>query len=101
MISPEGYIVTNNHVVADANEIHVVFSDKQISPARLVGRDPATDIAVLKVDPRPNMTTTAWGDLMQYSPAPDDRDRQSVRAWWDRYRRRAFSPFARHSGWTL
>ncbi|WP_245467718.1 PDZ domain-containing protein [Mesorhizobium sp. M6A.T.Cr.TU.017.01.1.1] len=68
VISPEGYIVTNNHVVADANEIHVVFSDKQISPARLVGRDPATDIAVLKVDPRPNMTTTAWGDSDAVQP---------------------------------
>lgn len=68
VISPEGYIVTNNHVVADANEIHVVFSDKQTSPARLVGRDPATDIAVLKIDPRPNMTTTAWGDSDAVQP---------------------------------
>jgi serine protease Do len=68
VISPEGYIVTNNHVVADATEIHVVFSDKETAPARLIGRDPATDIAVLKVDPRPNMTTTSWGDSDAMQP---------------------------------
>ncbi len=68
VVSPEGYIVTNNHVVADAAEIHVVFSDKETAPARLVGRDPETDIAVLKVDPRPNMTTTAWGDSDAMQP---------------------------------
>ncbi|ESY68352.1 protease Do [Mesorhizobium sp. LNHC252B00] len=68
VINPEGYIVTNNHVVADATEIHVVFSDKETAPARLVGRDPGTDIAVLKVDPRPNMATTAWGDSDAVQP---------------------------------
>jgi serine protease Do len=68
VISPEGYIVTNNHVVADATEIHVLFSDKENAPARLIGRDPATDIAVLKVDPRPNMTTTSWGDSDAMQP---------------------------------
>ncbi|ESX31471.1 Do family serine endopeptidase [Mesorhizobium sp. M1148] len=68
VISADGYIVTNNHVVADATEIHVVFSDKETAPAQLVGRDPATDIAVLKVDPRPNMTTTKWGDSDAMQP---------------------------------
>ncbi|RWC46383.1 Do family serine endopeptidase [Mesorhizobium sp.] len=68
VISPDGYIVTNNHVVADASEIHVVFSDKETLPARLVGRDAATDLAVLKIDPRPNMTTTAWGDSDAVQP---------------------------------
>ena len=62
VITPEGYVVTNNHVVEDAEEIQVVFNDKNNVPARLVGRDPATDIAVLKVDPRPNMAVAAWGD---------------------------------------
>lgn len=68
VISPDGYIVTNNHVVADASEIHVVFSDKENLPAQLVGRDPATDLAVLKIEPRPNMTTTAWGDSDAVQP---------------------------------
>lgn len=68
VINPQGYIVTNNHVVADASEVHVVFSDKDTKPARLIGRDPGTDIAVLKVDPRPNMATAAWGDSDALKP---------------------------------
>ncbi|WP_087000632.1 Do family serine endopeptidase [Rhizobium sullae] len=68
VINADGYIVTNNHVVADASEIHVVFTDKETSCARLVGRDPATDIAVLKVDPRPDMTATVWGDSDAVQP---------------------------------
>jgi serine protease Do len=62
IISQDGYIVTNNHVVEGADEIHVVFNDKTNVPAKLVGRDPSTDIAVLKVDPRPNMTVVQWGN---------------------------------------
>ncbi|RWB07719.1 MAG: Do family serine endopeptidase [Mesorhizobium sp.] len=68
VISSDGYIVTNSHVVAEASEIHVVFSDKETLPAQLVGRDPATDLAVLKIEPRPNMTTTAWGDSDAVQP---------------------------------
>jgi len=62
VISADGHIITNNHVVEDAAEIHVVFDDKTNVPATLVGRDPATDIAVLKVEPRPNMAVATWGD---------------------------------------
>jgi serine protease Do len=62
VISSDGYIITNNHVVEDAEEIQVVFGERTNVPARLVGRDPATDIAVLKVAPQPNMTVAAWGD---------------------------------------
>jgi serine protease Do len=49
-ISADGYIVTNNHVVADATEIKVVLSDKRELTARLVGRDEETDLAVIKVE---------------------------------------------------
>jgi serine protease Do len=48
----EGIIITNNHVIADADEIIINFTDGKKLPAKLVGTDPKTDIAVLKVDPK-------------------------------------------------
>ena len=50
IVSPDGYILTNNHVVAGATDIQVTTSDKQEYKARIVGTDPRTDIAVLKID---------------------------------------------------
>ena len=50
IVSPEGYILTNNHVVAGATEIRVTTSDKHEYKACIVGTDPRTDVAVLKVD---------------------------------------------------
>ncbi|HEU0014456.1 MAG TPA: Do family serine endopeptidase [Longimicrobium sp.] len=50
LISDQGYIMTNNHVVADADKINVVLGDNRVLQARLVGRDPLTDVAVIKVD---------------------------------------------------
>jgi S1-C subfamily serine protease len=44
-----GYVLTNNHVVAEADAIEVTTKDNQRYPARLVGRDPGTDIAVLQI----------------------------------------------------
>ncbi len=49
-ISQDGYIVTNNHVVADATDIKVKMSDGRELPARLIGRDAGTDLAVIKVE---------------------------------------------------
>ncbi len=51
LVSSDGYIVTNNHVIEDATEIEVVFEDGRTLTARLVGADEPTDLAVLKVDP--------------------------------------------------
>lgn len=50
VISPDGYIVTNNHVVANADQVTVTFNDKLTTEAKIVSKDPTTDIAVLKVN---------------------------------------------------
>ncbi|HEY0150947.1 MAG TPA: Do family serine endopeptidase [Longimicrobium sp.] len=50
IISPDGYIITNNHVVEGADKITVVLSDNRSLVARVVGRDPNTDVAVIKVE---------------------------------------------------
>lgn len=50
VISPDGYILTNNHVVRGADEVTVRFADRREFTASVVGTDPATDIALLKVD---------------------------------------------------
>ncbi|QQS09837.1 MAG: PDZ domain-containing protein [Phycisphaerales bacterium] len=51
IFSPEGYIVTNAHVVNDGREFKVTLADKREIPAKLIGEDPMTDLAVLKIDP--------------------------------------------------
>ncbi len=48
--SPDGYLLTNNHVVADADEVEITLSDGRTLPAEVVGTDPRTDLAVLKID---------------------------------------------------
>lgn len=50
VMSPDGYIVTNNHVVSGADDVRVTFDNKFTTDAKIVGRDPSTDIAVIKID---------------------------------------------------
>ncbi len=50
IVSPEGYILTNNHVVEAADEIEVVLADGRKAKARIVGTDPETDLAVIRID---------------------------------------------------
>jgi serine protease DegQ len=50
IVSPEGYILTNNHVVEEADEIDVQLSDGRRAKARTIGTDPETDLAILKID---------------------------------------------------
>ena len=62
VIDPSGVIVTNNHVIQDADEITVNFADGSQLDAELVGRDPKTDLAVLKVEPEEPLKAVAFGD---------------------------------------
>lgn len=50
IISPDGYILTNNHVVGDASEIHVKLSDQREFKAKVIGKDEKTDLALIKID---------------------------------------------------
>jgi serine protease Do len=62
IIDPAGYVVTNNHVIERAASITVILDDNVRCPAQIVGRDPYTDLAVLKIAaPRP-LTALQWGD---------------------------------------
>ena len=62
IVSPDGYLLTNNHVVGDANaSVSVVLDDKREVPAKIVGTDEWTDIAVLKINAR-DLPTLPWGD---------------------------------------
>ena len=61
IISTDGFIVTNNHVVEGADRIQVHMNDRRHFEARVVGRDPSTDIAVLKIDAE-GLTTLDYGD---------------------------------------
>jgi serine protease Do len=60
IISPDGYIMTNNHVVADADEIIVRLSDRSELEAKLIGADPRSDVALLKVEGK-NLPTVRLG----------------------------------------
>jgi serine protease Do len=61
IISKTGYVVTNNHVIADADEITVVLQDDTRLPAELIGRDAKTDLAVLKVKSKNDLPAVGFG----------------------------------------
>ena len=67
IISPDGYIVTNNHVVTGAIDIHVTMSNRQVYSAKLIGADPLTDLAVIKIDAK-NLPSIPWGDSSKLRP---------------------------------
>jgi serine protease Do len=62
IISADGYIVTNNHVIDGADEITVRMHDGNTLDAELIGRDPKTDVALLKVEPNEDLPFVKWGD---------------------------------------
>ncbi|HEV2350732.1 MAG TPA: DegQ family serine endoprotease [Terriglobia bacterium] len=61
IVSPDGYIVTNNHVIKNATDIEIQLSDKRTFKGKLVGADPQTDVAVLKIDAH-DLKTASVGD---------------------------------------
>ncbi|MGH9444276.1 MAG: Do family serine endopeptidase [Terriglobia bacterium] len=61
IVSPDGYILTNNHVIAHATEITVILHDKRQFKGKVVGADPDTDIAVVKIDAH-NLPTAVLGN---------------------------------------
>jgi serine protease Do len=67
LISPDGYIVTNNHVVNGAVDLRVTMSDRRVLPAKVIGTDPLTDLAVIKVEGK-NFPSVPWGDATQLHP---------------------------------
>ncbi len=67
IISPDGYIVTNNHVVDGATDVRVTMSDRRILPAKVVGTDPLTDLAVIKVAGH-DLPNAPWGDSTKLHP---------------------------------
>lgn len=61
IVSTDGYILTNNHVVADAERVTVALEDKRVFDAKVVGRDPSTDVAVIKIEAK-GLPTLALGN---------------------------------------
>jgi len=62
IVDKEGLIVTNNHVVGDAKEVEVRLSDKSKFIGQVIGRDPDTDIAIVKITPTGELPTAPFGD---------------------------------------
>src|ERR1700716_344983 len=67
IISPDGYIVTNNHVIDGAVDIRVTMSNREVLSAKLVGADPLTDLAVIKVNGT-NLPSVPWGNSANLHP---------------------------------
>jgi serine protease Do len=67
IISPDGYIVTNNHVIEGAVDIRVTMSNREVLPAKLVGADPLTDLAVIKVNGN-NLPSVPFGNSANLHP---------------------------------
>lgn len=68
IIDPDGIVVTNNHVVKDAKSVEVTLSDGTNLGAKIIGRDPRTDIAVLKVDAGHRVPYLQLGDSTEVQP---------------------------------
>ena len=62
IVDSSGLVVTNNHVIADADEINVILHDNNSFKAKVIGRDTKTDLALLKIEPRQPLVAVQFGD---------------------------------------
>ena len=62
LIERSGYVVTNNHVIDQADKVSVILADDSVHDAKIVGRDPKTDVALLKIDAKRDLPVVPWGD---------------------------------------
>ncbi|HVJ55260.1 MAG TPA: trypsin-like peptidase domain-containing protein [Aliidongia sp.] len=62
IIDPSGYVVTNNHVVGNADKVTVIFQDNSRHVAKIVGKDAKSDLALLKIDAPKPLPYVEWGD---------------------------------------
>lgn len=62
IVSPDGYILTNNHVVGNADEIHVTLMDKREFTAKVIGKDAKTDLGLIKIDTKDALPVATLGD---------------------------------------
>ena len=67
ILTPEGYILTNNHVIDSATQISVTLNDRRILKAKVIGVDKLNDLAVIKVDAH-DLPTIVWGDSTKLQP---------------------------------
>ena len=67
IISPDGYIVTNGHVVEGATQIRVTLNDRRVMTAKVIGVDKMTDLAVIKVEAH-DLPSMSWGDSAKLEP---------------------------------
>jgi serine protease Do len=67
IISPDGYIITNNHVVEGATQIRVTLNDRRVMTAKVIGTDKLTDLAVIKVEAH-DLPAVSWGDSARLEP---------------------------------
>ena len=65
IIDPSGYIVSNNHVVGNSEKITVILQDNSRHPAKIIGRDEKTDLALLKIDGKEKLPFVTWGESNQ------------------------------------
>jgi S1-C subfamily serine protease len=87
IVSPSGYILTNNHVVEGADEIEVILNDSRRAVAKVIGTDPDTDLAVLKIEPGQAAGDRAGQLRHAAGRGPGAGHRQSVRRRADRHQR--------------